>query len=57
MIVFLLQDFVAVVQPFTTTIKLIQNRDGTTDLRYFATDCFHFSQRGHALSEYLMKIS
>lgn len=43
----------AVVQPFIANMKLPENRDGTTDLRYFAVDCFHFSQRGHALGEFI----
>lgn len=42
----------AVVQPFVTNMKLPKTKDGATDLRYFAVDCFHFSQRGHALSEF-----
>lgn len=44
----------AVVQPFVANMKLPKTKEGITDLRYFAVDCFHFSQRGHALSEFFI---
>lgn len=39
-------DFTVVSQPFFTETKIPVNSDGTTDLDYFAPDCFHFSELG-----------
>ncbi|XP_012159994.1 phospholipase B1, membrane-associated [Ceratitis capitata] len=41
-------DFAVVYQPFTAYIQTPRLANGETDFRYFASDCFHFSQWGHA---------
>lgn len=38
-------------QPFSTNVTFPTKPDGSTDLRYYAHDCFHFSQLGHATGE------
>jgi len=48
-------DFTFVIQPyFEDDITPPEKPDGTVDLDFFAADCFHFSQFGHAVvSKYL----
>ncbi|KAE9552900.1 hypothetical protein FO519_003885 [Halicephalobus sp. NKZ332] len=48
-------DFTLVIQPFfEDDIIPPEKPDGTVDLDFFAADCFHFSQLGHAaVSKYL----
>ncbi|KAM7352735.1 phospholipase B1, membrane-associated-like [Cochliomyia hominivorax] len=41
-------DFIILYQPFTADVSLPRLANGDTDLRFFASDCFHFSQLGHA---------
>ncbi|XP_065356423.1 phospholipase B1, membrane-associated-like [Calliphora vicina] len=41
-------DFIILYQPFTANVSMPTLANGDTDLRYFASDCFHFSQLGHA---------
>lgn len=43
-------DFTIVVQPFFSDVTVPTTSDGSADLSYFAPDCFHFSQKGHANS-------
>lgn len=40
-------------QPFPTNVTFPIKEDGNTDLRYYAHDCFHFSQLGHATGKLL----
>ncbi|KAK0397006.1 hypothetical protein QR680_001938 [Steinernema hermaphroditum] len=42
-------DFTLVVQPFFNDITTPPMKDGKPDLRFFAPDCFHFAQYGHAM--------
>ncbi|XP_066450548.1 phospholipase B1, membrane-associated [Eleutherodactylus coqui] len=42
------EDFAAVAQPFFTSTVVPLDGDGQPDLSFFAEDCFHFSERGHA---------
>ncbi|XP_075719885.1 phospholipase B1, membrane-associated [Rhinoderma darwinii] len=42
------EDFAAVAQPFFTNTVVPVDGDGIPDLDFFAVDCFHFSDRGHA---------
>ncbi|TMW48783.1 hypothetical protein DOY81_006134 [Sarcophaga bullata] len=42
-------DFIILYQPLTANISMPLLANGKTDLRYFASDCFHFSQLGHAV--------
>ncbi|XP_055855787.1 phospholipase B1, membrane-associated-like [Episyrphus balteatus] len=42
--------FTVSLQPFTQNFTLPELPNGDTDLRYFASDCFHFSQLGQAAS-------
>ncbi|XP_075125593.1 phospholipase B1, membrane-associated [Leptodactylus fuscus] len=42
------EDFAAVAQPFFTNTVVPVDGDGNPDLDFFAVDCFHFSERGHA---------
>ncbi|XP_037958093.1 phospholipase B1, membrane-associated [Teleopsis dalmanni] len=42
------ENFAVVFQPFTANITMPTMRTGDVDLRFFASDCFHFSQKGHA---------
>lgn len=39
--------FTVVRQPFMEHMKAPTKPDGSADFSYFATDCFHFSQKGH----------
>ncbi|XP_061392219.1 phospholipase B1, membrane-associated-like, partial [Musca vetustissima] len=41
-------DFAVVYQPFTANAKLPRDPKGDVDLRFFSSDCFHWSQLGHA---------
>ncbi|KAJ6666857.1 hypothetical protein lerEdw1_018859 [Lerista edwardsae] len=41
-------DFAVVVQPFFRNTFMPLNNDGKPDLSYFAVDCFHLSEKGHA---------
>jgi len=41
-------DFVVVDQPFLRNSSYPLKADGTPDFAFFAPDCFHFSERGHA---------
>ncbi|XP_037818412.1 phospholipase B1, membrane-associated-like isoform X1 [Lucilia sericata] len=41
-------DFIVLYQPFTANVSMPILANGDTDLRYFSSDCFHFSQLGHA---------
>ncbi|XP_050321439.1 phospholipase B1, membrane-associated [Bactrocera neohumeralis] len=41
-------DFAVVYQPFTAHVPPPRLNNGEIDYRYFASDCFHFSQLGHA---------
>ena len=34
----------------------VPKKDGIPDLEFLGPDCFHFSQRTHALSEYIRNI-
>uniref|UniRef100_A0A914VYS3 Phospholipase B1, membrane-associated n=1 Tax=Plectus sambesii TaxID=2011161 RepID=A0A914VYS3_9BILA len=44
-------DFTFVVQPFlVNTTQPPKTADGKIDLSFFAPDCFHFSQYGHAIT-------
>ncbi|XP_013112386.2 phospholipase B1, membrane-associated [Stomoxys calcitrans] len=45
---FYTKDFVVLFQPFTANVSLPTKPNGDTDLRFLASDCFHFSQLGHA---------
>ncbi|KAH8388137.1 phospholipase B1, membrane-associated [Drosophila serrata] len=42
-------DFAIVAHPLITNITAPKLPDGGTDWRLFSHDCFHFSQRGHAI--------
>ncbi|XP_071996055.1 phospholipase B1, membrane-associated [Engystomops pustulosus] len=42
------EDFAAVAQPFFTNTVVPADGDGNPDISFFAADCFHFSERGHA---------
>ncbi|EDV31910.1 uncharacterized protein Dana_GF15578 [Drosophila ananassae] len=42
-------DFAVVAHPLITNIKAPTLPDGAFDWRFFSHDCFHFSQRGHAI--------
>ncbi|KRT82337.1 lipase, partial [Oryctes borbonicus] len=42
-------DFVVVTQPLLQDPMIPRNSNGEADFTYFAADCFHFSQKGHAL--------
>lgn len=35
---------------FTTKAQVPHTADGNTDYTYISKDCFHFSQKGHALA-------
>ncbi|XP_006820484.1 phospholipase B1, membrane-associated-like [Saccoglossus kowalevskii] len=41
-------DFTVVVQPFLEETTLPLDENGDPDKSYFAKDCFHFSEKGHA---------
>lgn len=43
-----LDDFTVVVQPFLLNYTFPITSEGYTDYSYLSTDCFHFSQKGHA---------
>nr|XP_060610103.1 phospholipase B1, membrane-associated [Anolis sagrei ordinatus] len=42
------EDFAVVVQPFFQKTIMPRTTDWKPDLSFFAVDCFHFSERGHA---------
>ncbi|CAI5455120.1 unnamed protein product [Caenorhabditis angaria] len=42
-------DFTLVVQPFFSQTTVPPMKDGKPDQTFFAPDCFHFSQYGHAM--------
>lgn len=42
------EDFTVVLQPFFTETA-VPRKDGSADKTYFGYDCFHFSQKGHAV--------
>lgn len=42
-------DFTVVLQPFFTETQVPRLDNGGADKSYFAPDCFHFSQKGHAV--------
>ncbi|XP_069811186.1 phospholipase B1, membrane-associated [Dendropsophus ebraccatus] len=42
------EDFAVVAQPFFTSTAVPVDGDGLPDISFFAVDCFHFSERGHA---------
>jgi len=41
-------DFIVVNQPFLRNSSYPLKEDGSPDFAFFAPDCFHFSERGHA---------
>jgi hypothetical protein len=41
---------------FFTLQGSVPTKDGIPDLEFLGPDCFHFSQRTHALSEYIRNI-
>ncbi|XP_071162876.1 phospholipase B1, membrane-associated-like [Mytilus edulis] len=43
-------DFTVVNQPFLSETKIPVNDDNSTDLDYFAPDCFHFSELGQEVA-------
>ena len=45
-------DFTVVIQPTLIQGSLPQLRNGNIDLNFLAPDCFHFSQRTHALGKF-----
>ncbi|XP_017046497.1 phospholipase B1, membrane-associated [Drosophila ficusphila] len=47
-------DFAVVAHPLLTNITAPKLPDGQTDWRFFSHDCFHFSQRGHAIISNLL---
>jgi len=48
------QDFAIVAHPMLADVSAPQLPDGKTDWRFFSHDCFHFSQRGHAIISNLL---
>ncbi|XP_065535529.1 phospholipase B1, membrane-associated isoform X2 [Lathamus discolor] len=42
------ENFTVVIQPFLRNPKISLGQDGHPDVSYFAPDCFHPSQKGHA---------
>ncbi|RCN39307.1 hypothetical protein ANCCAN_14784 [Ancylostoma caninum] len=49
-------DFTVVTQPFFRDLNTPPMKDGQVNREFFAPDCFHFSQWGHALvSSWLWK--
>lgn len=42
-------DFTVVLQPFFSETPVPLKENGSADKSYFALDCFHFSQKGHAV--------
>lgn len=43
------EDFAIVAHPLLANVTSSQLASGATDWRFFSHDCFHFSQRGHAV--------
>ncbi|XP_001357228.2 phospholipase B1, membrane-associated [Drosophila pseudoobscura] len=43
------EDFAVVAHPMLANITAPRLKNGLTDWRFFSHDCFHFSQRGHAI--------
>ncbi|XP_017115192.1 phospholipase B1, membrane-associated [Drosophila elegans] len=48
------EDFAIVAHPMLANVSAPQLPDGSTDWRFFSHDCFHFSQRGHAIISNLL---
>lgn len=46
-----LDDFAVVFQPFILNYTFPQTTKGFTDFSILSSDCFHFSQKGHALGK------
>lgn len=44
-------DFTVVNQPLLQEAQMPRTPNGEIDLEYLAEDCFHFSQKGHALGK------
>lgn len=47
-----MQTFTINMQPFTLFGDFFPNSDDAVKFKFLSEDCFHLSQRGHAISKY-----